>query len=309
MTAEQGYSGKRTALNTLLLFAGLVATASSLAMWSQATSGQETLANHNVGSGAEIESPVMLESRSYPTSTTVPGTIVAMRSITLQNEIPGTVQTSNLVPGMVVDAGDLLVAFDVSVERAEFRAAQAEAAHAAAIHSRTVLLANQGAASQEELDEAHADWRMASARVARIEAIIERKMIRAPFQSRVGLSNVHTGQYLDDGTVITTLIGISSDVLVDFAVSQDVQLSIGVGTTVLVHTSTIVEQGFTAEVVGVDAHVDPATQKIRVRARLPGSRLLPGTLVEVSIPHSESTGAFSLASAKVDVPPAPAAAL
>ena len=67
-------------------------------------------------------------------TTTSIGTVLALRSITLRNELPGTVRQVRLTPGQVVDAGMVLVALDVSVEEAELKAQEAQAALA-----RTVL--------------------------------------------------------------------------------------------------------------------------------------------------------------------------
>jgi len=48
-------------------------------------------------------------------STTSIGTVLALRSITLKNELAGTVREVRLMPGQIVEAGTLLVALDVSV--------------------------------------------------------------------------------------------------------------------------------------------------------------------------------------------------
>ena len=55
-------------------------------------------------------------------STTSIGTVLALRSITLKNEIAGTVREVHLTPGQVVEGGTVLVALDVSVEEAELKA-------------------------------------------------------------------------------------------------------------------------------------------------------------------------------------------
>jgi membrane fusion protein, multidrug efflux system len=42
---------------------------------------------------------------------------MALRSITLRNELSGTVRKVMLTPGQIVEAGTVLVALDVSVSR------------------------------------------------------------------------------------------------------------------------------------------------------------------------------------------------
>ncbi|MCL6640955.1 MAG: efflux transporter periplasmic adaptor subunit, partial [Candidatus Rokubacteria bacterium] len=49
-------------------------------------------------------------------ATTAIGTVMALRSVTVRNELPGTVQQVLFTPGQIVDAGAVLVRLDVSVE-------------------------------------------------------------------------------------------------------------------------------------------------------------------------------------------------
>ena len=62
-----------------------------------------------------------------------------------------------------------------------------------------------GATTQDEVDQVHAQREVAEAQSARLRALIAKKTIRAPFRARVGLSDVHPGQYLSEGVALTTL--------------------------------------------------------------------------------------------------------
>jgi membrane fusion protein (multidrug efflux system) len=114
----------------------------------------------------------------------------------------------SLTPGQIVDAGMVLVALDVSVEEAELKAQEAQAALARAVLNRRTNLSHDRATTQEEVDRARADLDVALAQIARTKAIIARKTIRAPFHARVGMADLHPGQYLNEGTELTTLQGI-----------------------------------------------------------------------------------------------------
>ena len=76
--------------------------------------------------------------------------------------------------------------------------------------------------STNELDKARAERDVALAQMARTRAIIERKTIRAPFRARIGISDVHPGQYLNEGTELTSLQGVDDAAYVDFTVAQQV---------------------------------------------------------------------------------------
>lgn len=74
------------------------------------------------------------------------GTVIALRSITLRNELPGTVRQIALTPGQVVDADTLLVALDVSVEEAELRAQSSWSGSSRVAMSISVVVRYRGAA-------------------------------------------------------------------------------------------------------------------------------------------------------------------
>ena len=217
-------------------------------------------------------------------TTTSIGTVLALKSITLRNELAGTVREVRLSPGQIVEPGMVLVALDVSVEEAELKAQEAQAALAKTVLDRRQNLNHEMATTQEEVDRARADLDVARAQIARTKAIIARKTIRAPFRSRVGIADVHPGQYLNEGTLLTTLQGIDDAAHVDFTVAQQVAAGLREGEVVEVFAGT--PAPITAKIVALDARIDPATRNAVVRARIEGSGNAPspGSSVRVRIP-------------------------
>jgi multidrug resistance efflux pump len=94
------------------------------------------------------------------------------------------------------------------------------------------------ATTQEEVDRARADLDVARAQITRTKAIIARKTIRAPFRALVGIADVHPGQYLNEGTLLTTLQGIDDAANVDFTVAQQVAADLRAGELVEVSAGT-----------------------------------------------------------------------
>src|SRR5262249_6896809 len=233
--------------------------------------------------------------RTHRETTTAIGTVLALESITLRNELPGTVRQVSLTPGVIVEAGTVLVALDTSVEAAELRALQAQAELADTTLRRHVLLRQHEATSQAELDQARAQKDVTLAQVQRLQAIIAKKIIRAPFRARVGLSDVHPGQYLNEGVQLTTLQGVADDVNVDFSVPQSVAAALTLGSAVDVVTADGGEP-ISARLVAIDAKVDPATRNAMVRAQISGSKDLPspGASVRVQVPLGTSSAAVAV---------------
>ncbi len=271
-----------------MLVAVIVATGGGLVAWKAASAKEAAAATQP--EPMETVTAAVATQQDYRGSTTSIGTVLATRSVSLRNEVPGTIREVALEPGRIVEAGQVLVALDVSVEQAELEALEAKAELARTTLGRYERMAERQAASGMELDNARAERDIAIAEIARTKAIIERKTIRAPFRARVGITDAHQGQFLETGTLLTTLQGVDDAVNIDFTVSQSVAEAMAAGSTVEVLTGQDDAAASKARVVALDARVDPATRNATVRARLDhaGPRLTPGASVRVRVPVGET---------------------
>ena len=288
-------------LHSLVLVGLVVATALFLGGWKYNSLRVAEAASANQPEPTETVAAAVATARPHQETASAIGTVLAPRSIALRNEVAGTVRYVGLEPGRIVDAGALLVAFDVSVESAELRAQEAQARLAQTSLERVDRMASRGAASAMELDNARAERDVALAQVARTRALIARKTIRAPFRARVGMSDVHLGQFLESGTQLTTLQGVDGAVHVDFDVSQSVAAAMRRGEPVRVISGATAAE-IPARVVAIDARVDPTTRNAVVRAELPGLAQLPapGSSVRVISGATEIPARVVAVDARVD---------
>ena len=292
-------------LKSILLLVVVLACGVLLAAWKHSAMQDSQAASAHQPEPMEMVTAAVAKQLDYRPTTTSIGTVLALRSITLRNELAGTVRQAHLIPGQIVEAGALLVSLDVSVEEAELKAQEAQAALAKTVLTRRQHLSRDLATAEEEVDRARADLQVASAQIARTKAIIARKTIRAPFRARVGLADVHPGQYLNEGTQLTTLQGVDDAVHVDFTVAQQVAVGLQVGDEVEVLTagsSTPIQ----AKIVAIDARVDPTTRNAAVRARIEGAvnGPSPGASVRVQVPVGLSRKAVAVPASAVRKGPA-----
>jgi membrane fusion protein (multidrug efflux system) len=278
-------AASRSWTRPVLLIVAVLALGGVLAGWKYAAALEANAAAANQPEPMESVTAAVAVERPYRQTTTSIGTLLALRSVTLRNELAGTVRYVRLGAGEVVDQGTVLVALDVSVEEAELKALEAQAALAQTLLTRTERMVERRAASQIELDNARAERDVAQAQIARTKAIIARKTIRAPFPARIGISDVHVGQFLDMGTELTTLQGVDDAINVDFEVAQAVAALLHVGDRVQV-SSTAGGATVSARITAVDAKVDPATRNATVRARITNAQSVPGpgSSVRVEVP-------------------------
>jgi membrane fusion protein (multidrug efflux system) len=272
-------------IGSSLLLVVVVAAGVGLAAWKYASIQETHAASANQPEPRESVTVAVARELQHRQSTTSIGTVLALRSITLRNELPGTVRHVWLTPGQVVEPGMVLVALDVSVEEAELKAQEAQAVLAKKVLDRRLNLHPELATAEEEVDRARADRDVALAQIARIKAIIARKTIRAPFLARVGLADVHPGQYLNEGTLLTTLQGVDDAVHVDFTVPQQVATGLREGESVDVFAASE-STSIRAKIIALDARVDPTTRNALVRARIEdaANAPAPGASVRVKVP-------------------------
>jgi membrane fusion protein, multidrug efflux system len=293
--SSQTFSTPRRWIASLALIGAVLGTGVLLAAWKHNANRDAEAASANQPEPIEVVTLATAEPRQHQQATTAVGTVLALRSITLKNEVPGTVQRVSLTPGQVVEAGAVLVMLDVSVEQADLRALEAQAKLAETTLGRLERLVERGAVAQDQVDQARTQRDVALAQTERLRALIAKKTIRAPFHARVGLANVHPGQYLNAGEELTTLQGVSEEAHVDFAVAQSVAAGLRVGSTVKVSTG----EGTTplvARIVAIDARVDSTTRNTTIRARLAANAQSPspGASVRVLVPVGVSSAAVAI---------------
>lgn len=284
----------RHRIGSIVMVVAVIAVGAGLAAWKHSVLADANAAAAHQSEPVESVEAAVAQEREHRPVTTAIGTIVATRSISVRNELAGTVRRVTLEPGQIVDEGTVLVGLDVAVETADLEALQAQAALAQTQYARVLQLSKQRAVSDEEVDSARATRDVALAQIARIKATIDRKTIRAPFRARVGISDVHPGQYLNEGTYLTSLQGVDKSAYVDFSVAQQVAANLRTGDEVQVYTADV--QPIVAVILATDARVDPATRNATVRAKIPNADVAPspGASVRVQVPIGVSRLAVTI---------------
>lgn len=214
---------------------------------------------------------------------TAVGTVKAFQGADVASELDGVVTAIDAVPGAHVAAGDRLVQIDDSVEQADFIAMQANIKLQETALARAAILTKKGVNAQATLDDARNQLDVAKSGLARNQALLDQKRVRARFDGVAGIPRVTVGQYVTKGTVLITLQDIDR-VYVDFTVPEQ-----SLGDLVL---GQIVHFGKTANaldyqgrIIGLDPKVDPDTRLIAVRAEIGDAkgRILPGQFLQLRI--------------------------
>lgn len=218
---------------------------------------------------------------------TVIGEVVAPRRLDLRNEIAGEIASVNFMSGSGVVEGQVLIQLDTTVEAANLRAAQARAELARAVFDRNKELFDSGVSNADQVDRAQADLTTSLAAIDVLERTIEQMTLRAPFDGRAGLHTFEVGQYLPDNTLITSLVGNTDYMWVDFQLPQFYQqLSAGTKLDVSTIDNDANAQAIKATVIAENTILNSNSRSRSYRARIPAdaSRYAANTMLNVRVP-------------------------
>ncbi len=178
------------------------------------------------------------------------GTLVAVRGADLAPEVAGIVQSIQFKSGEQVKAGAPLVQLNADADVASLKALEASAALAEITYRRDLAQFKVKAVSQATLDADAAAVKSSTAQAEAQQALVAKKLIRAPFAGRAGIRAVDLGQYLSAGTKIVTLQALDP-VFVDFLVPQAALAHYALGQKVVVETDSFPRQEIRGPRVGV----------------------------------------------------------
>lgn len=210
------------------------------------------------------------------------GSITAVNGIEVANELPGVITQINFESGKTVQKGDVLVRLDAAIDEAALRTRRAEAQLAEQEFKRVSDLLPRRAVSQSQYDEAKANFDAAQARVNEAEAQLNKKVIRAPFDGKLGIRMVDQGQYIATGTPIVE-INMLNPIYVDYTLSEKFLPDVDQGYPVSVTVAAVPDQSFEGEVSAINTSVNPETRTVRIRATLDNEEnlLRPGMFATI----------------------------
>jgi membrane fusion protein (multidrug efflux system) len=151
------------------------------------------------------------------------------------------------------------------------------------------------AISQATIDTDVSSLKSAKAQVVAQQALIEEKIVKAPFAGRLGIRQVDLGQYLAAGTTVVTLQALDP-MLVDFYVPQQALEHLKIGQPAAATVDTFPGETFKGTVESVNSKVDNASRNVQVRASFKNAdrRLVPGMFANVAIESGDSSTQITL---------------
>lgn len=217
------------------------------------------------------------------------GSMRAVRGVDVTTEVTGLVRSLHFKSGDDVKAGQILVELNADPEIAQQHALEAAADLAQTVLNRDKEQFEAQAISQAQLDADAADLKNKRAQAAAQAALVAKKVIRAPFDGRLGITTVNPGQYLNTGDKIVTLQAVDP-IYVDFKLPQQQLSMISNGQAVNLTTDSYPGVKFGGQINAIDPRVDASTRNFQAEATIPNPdrKLLPGMFTRVGVVAGEA---------------------
>ncbi|WGL15661.1 efflux RND transporter periplasmic adaptor subunit [Microbulbifer bruguierae] len=212
------------------------------------------------------------------------GTARAWEFVSLRAGVTEHISRIHFASGQRVKAGDVLVELSHGEELAELAGARATLQRYERDAKRLRGLVGKNLSTREQLEAAETQVAETRALIDGLQARIDDRIIRAPFDGQLGLRNISVGSLATPTTEITTIQDIDR-LKLDFTVPERQLSAIQGGMKIEAVSQAHPERIFNGEVMIVEARVDPQTRAFTVRGRLdnPDGQLKPGMLLRVRI--------------------------
>ena len=259
---------------------------------------------------ATAVSAITIAAQTFPITRTLQGRVVAQQTAQVRPQVGGVLEQRLFEEGSFVEKGQLLYQIEDSTYRASVNEAKADLLSAKASVESTRLIDERyqnllkiEGISQQDADNAHADYLVAQATLAKAQAALDSAnvnlaftRITAPISGRTGISNVTDGALLTQGqdTALTTIRKLdpiyidmtetSEGVLERRAMMQREGVTSG-SSDVIAMLENNTEYDETGSFTMHEVAVDEATGSITLRATFPNPDgiLMPGMFIRTKV--------------------------
>jgi multidrug efflux system membrane fusion protein len=246
-------------------------------------------------SAAEAKSEVV------PNLLTAVGGLAAVHQVDVSADVNGRVTEIKFQPGTRVEAGTPLVQMFDAPEQGDLANYKAQATVAQLSLDRAKQLASRQFGPQATVDNAQAAYDQAMAGIAKTEAVISQKLVRAPFSGDLGVRKVEVGQYLTAGTAIVSLTDLSQ-LWANFTVTEKDSANLKVGQVVRLKVDAYPGRVFEGKVTTIEPQIATDTRNIRVQATIanPDKILKPGMFVTTTVVLPDKPAVITVPETAVD---------
>ena len=229
------------------------------------------------------------------------GDLAAVHQVNVTSDVNGRITDIMFTAGASVKEGTPLLQLYDAPDQGDLASFKAQATVAQLSLDRAKQLAARQFGPQATVDTAQAAFDQANAGIAKTQAIISQKLVRAPFDGELGVRKVEVGQYLTAGTQIVSLTDLSV-LYANFTVTEKDSAQLKVGQTVRVVVDAYPGRNFEGKITTIEPQIATDTRNIRVQATIanPERILKPGMFTTTTVVLPEKQPVVTIPETAVD---------
>ncbi|MEO6843472.1 MAG: efflux RND transporter periplasmic adaptor subunit [Bradyrhizobium sp.] len=241
------------------------------------------------------------KSEVIPNLLTAVGDLAAVHQVNVTSDVGGRITGIMFDAGSTVKAGSPLVQLFDAPDQGDLASFKAQAVVAQLSLDRAKQLAAKQFGPQATVDSAQAAYDQAVAGIAKTEAIISQKLVRAPFDGQLGVRHVEVGQFLTAGTQIVSLTDLS-ELYANFTVTEKDSGQLKVGQTVRVVVDAYPKRNFEGKITAIEPQISTDTRNIHVQATIanPDHILKPGMFTTTTVVLPDTPAVVTVPETAVD---------
>lgn len=212
------------------------------------------------------------------------GDLAAVHQVDVTTDVAGRIIKIMFESGAKVKEGDPLVQLYDEPDQADLQSFKALATAAQLALDRSKSLAARQFGPQATVDQNQATFDQANASIAKTEAIISQKLVRAPFSGDLGVRRVDLGQFLSAGNQIVSLTDLSK-VYLNFTATEKDRAILAVGQTVRISVDAYPGRVFEGKITAIEPQINTDTRNIKIQATIDNAdhSLKPGMFASTTV--------------------------
>lgn len=212
------------------------------------------------------------------------GTTVANESVDITSKVSEYIVSVHFNDGDNVYKNQVLLTLQNSEQLAVKQAASVSLGAYNREYNRIQGLVHNKVIAEHKLDEYATLIDTTKAELLKVKSALDERIIRSPFDGKLGIRHVSVGAFVSPDTIITTLDDTSL-IKLDFYIPERFIDSININNLIEATSDAFPQSIFKGYVTSISSRVDKSTRSVMVRAEIPNKnkKLIPGMLMNVKL--------------------------
>jgi membrane fusion protein (multidrug efflux system) len=221
-------------------------------------------------------------SQSISNTLQVNGNVVANEYVELHPEASGRLIYLNVPEGRHIAAGTIIARVNDADLKAQVAKSKVLLDLAQKTEDRYKQLLAVNGINQSDYDAALNTANSYKADIDYNQALLDKTVLKAPFDGTIGLRQVSLGAYVTPTTLIATMQQLEK-IKIDFTLPEQYSSILKIGGTVDVESDGNEKNRKKAVIIAIEPQVNQASRNLTVRALLQNSNSNPGAFVKVFV--------------------------